>query len=167
MKFLFLIAFLLCSLATHAQNVLFLPFGQHPTVVDSFLNSRDYVDLIESLDGEIVSTKIDSTNEVNYYFKTNRLYAVEDKRVYQSQKDAQASLEACLGYLEERGEIFKAYQSKDIQHYVLVDDDKMTEVFIYSSARPFRAEVHLKSTSRKYGPRMKTESFIAELTMAK
>ncbi|MDW3647463.1 MAG: hypothetical protein R8P61_10385 [Bacteroidia bacterium] len=167
MKFAFLITFLLCSLATFGQNVLFLDFGQNSTRVDSFLQTRDYLELVEKMDGEILSSKIDSINEIKYYFKTDKLYAVEDKRSYASLKDAQDALNGCLSYLEGKGEVYKAFNSKDVQHFVAVDENKMTEVIIYSNARPFRAEVHLKSTSRKYGPRMKTESFIAELTMAK
>jgi len=168
MKILFQIALLFCSLAASAQNILFLPFGQTQISVDSFLQTRDYLDLIEKPDPEIISSSIDSIAKVKYYFKTDRLYAVEDMRFYKDKEDAEAALDACLEFLKKKGkgEVYKAFNSKEVQHYVSVDDDKMTELIISFNARPFAAKVHLKSTSRKYGPRMKTESFIADLTEA-
>lgn len=166
MKYLFQVAFLLLPLAASAQNILFLPFGQAQTKVDSFLQTRDYLDQVEKLNEDILSSKVDSSSQVKYYFKTDKLYAVEDKRFYLSKKDAEEALDACLAYLKLKGEVYKAFNTKEVQHYVSIDENKMTEVIIYFNARPFEAEVHLKSTSRKYGPRMKTESFIAELTEA-
>lgn len=150
------------------QSALFLPFGQQTQEVYDHVASREYYRVAPAPTTHTQDTLINRMGEgwfVTYLMEDGRLYAVEDERVYTDKKEADLVIEACLSYLGLFEKRVRTVRKASVKaYYVVVLDDRLVELKVWESGKRKKkiTNISLRSTSRMYGPRLKTESMIAQ-----
>ncbi|MEM7657738.1 MAG: hypothetical protein AAF399_16525, partial [Bacteroidota bacterium] len=103
---------------------------------------------------------------VAYLMEEEQLYAVEDIREYTDKKEVEAVITSCLAYFKLFDKRIREPRKNGLKaYYVVVLDDRLVELRVWESGKRKQRRTHisLRSTSRLYGPRLKTESMIAQL----
>ncbi|MEM6764314.1 MAG: hypothetical protein AAF824_10760 [Bacteroidota bacterium] len=93
-----------------AQNDWFVSFGQSPEEVKTFLESKNYFQTIkEDTQLQRMLAVVEDGKQVEYVFKTGKLYATSVRREYSSKADAKIHIQSTLRYIEHvsSGEIVK------------------------------------------------------------
>lgn len=147
-----------------AQNAMFIPFGQSVDEVSEYLYSRDYAQKVDkTLNTEWVNS-VSSSQSVVYYFGDDVLYAIEDTRFYKDRKEAERIVKTCLDFMAlEKNKVRTLDSENGINHYAVVTNDRLIELIVENGKKNEGANLRLKSTSRLYGPRMKTEDVVMKV----
>ncbi|MDP5171134.1 MAG: hypothetical protein NWR72_12890 [Bacteroidia bacterium] len=162
-QFSILFIHLLSLPLVQGQNNFFLPFGQSPDEVRTFLQSRDYVDGVEE-DSELRSlrVKLDPDKQVEYAFDSNGvLYATTITRQYRKKRDA-AEIEAeVLEYMQvvSQGQMKKKTEGPLTCHTAIVDT-RVIKLFVLEHSDG--KTLTLTSLSRQYGPPLDEEDLFYE-----
>jgi hypothetical protein len=151
------------------QSALFLPFGQNTQEVYDHFASREYYRVAPEPSVRTQDTLINQMGRgwiVTYLMEDGRLYAVEDERCYEDKKEADLVIEACLSYLNLFEKRVRTIRKANVKsYYVVVLEDRVVELKVWESGKRKKriTNISLRSTSRMYGPRLKTESMITQL----
>lgn len=145
------------------QNNLFLPFGQSPEEVRTFLNSRDYIQGVEE-DREMLSlrARLDEHKQVEYVFdEQGVLYATTVTRNYQSRRDADDIQDEVLEYMDivSQGQIRKTVDD-NITCYTALADSRVIKLFVIELQDS--RTLTLTSISRQHGPALTEEDLYYE-----
>ena len=160
----FTLALILLSTSGFAQSAFFVGIGLDTGEVREYLDSRTYVQNLEedSLNLWVASTF--NNQEIKYRFHDGTLFSIEDIREFDNKEQALAISETCVDYLK-----LLDFDTKQIdaeggtEHYVAVTHDRVVEFIQVKNREDDSYECTLRVTSRRYGPRMKTETFVASL----
>ncbi|MEZ4827109.1 MAG: hypothetical protein R3C61_12660 [Bacteroidia bacterium] len=147
-----------------AQNAMFIPFGQPLDVVSEYLSSRDYAQKVDKTLGSEWINNVSSTQSVVYFFDDDVLFAIEDSRFYKEKKEAERVVKTCLDFMAmEKRRVRTLDSESGTNHYAVVTDDRLVELIVEYGKKNEGASIRLKSTSRLYGPRMKTEDVVMKV----
>ncbi len=149
-----------------AQNGMFIPFGQSLTEFEEYLETRDYVRDVQKPHPDTLINLISQKHWASYFFERGVLYSIEDVRIYPDEKVAEAVVSSCVDYLKMSKMRMRTLASgQGLSHYAIVEGDRIIELLVKTEgARKEKiTTIHLKSTSRLYGPRLKTESYAQEI----
>ncbi len=152
------------SFSLNAQSALFVGIGQDTGEVREFLETRTYLRSLTEDSINLWTGNVFSNQEIKYRFHEGTLYAIEDVRIFDDKEKAQAISETCISYLKLLDFDSKLLESSNgTDHYVAVTHDKVVEFIRVKDRDSDTYRCTLKVTSRRYGPRMKTESFVASV----
>lgn len=152
------------SFSIHAQSAFFVGIGQDTGEVREYLETRTYLRTLTEDSTNLWTGSVFSNQEIKYRFHEGILYAIEDVRVFDNKEKAESISETCIGYLK-----LLDFDSKQLvssgtrDHYVAITYDKVVEFSFESERDTDNYTCTLKVTSRRHGPRMKTESFVASV----
>ncbi len=165
MRQIYTIALLLLSTSVFSQSALFVNIGQDTGEVREFLESRTYFRSISENSISLWTGTVHKNQEVRYHFFDGVLYAIEDQRLYTDKNQAHQVMEACVTYLEMVDFDTKEMESPDnnVDHYVAITHDRVVEFKMTWDRDTNEYTCSLMVTSRRYGPRMKTESFVSQV----
>ncbi|MEL6672457.1 MAG: hypothetical protein AAFR61_09705 [Bacteroidota bacterium] len=150
-----------------AQNAMFIPFGQSTGELSHFIQNLDYVQDI-ALRSQKDSIQVNLPGQdLTYHFHHNILYAISDLRYYENKREAERVIGSCLAFME-LGEkkLHQVSNKGSLTHYACLEEDRVTELkveVIKQGKRKKHYRVLLTATSRRHGPRMKTEAFASSL----
>ncbi|MDX2246158.1 MAG: hypothetical protein SF052_05255 [Bacteroidia bacterium] len=152
------------SLSVFAQNAMFIPFGQSVDQVSEYLYSRDYAQKVDKTEDSEWVNKVSNTQSVVYFFDNNVLYAIEDARFYKDRKEFDRVVKTCLDFMSmEKHRIRTLDAENGVNHYAVVTDDRLVELIVETGKKEEGSSIRMKSTSRLYGPRMKTEDVVMKV----
>ncbi len=158
-----LLILLLSTTLSEGQNNFFLPFGQSPEEVKSFLRSRDYIELVEE-DKELRSLRValDPNKQVEYAFdEKGILYATTITRTYTKRKDAAAIEAEVLEYMQvvSQGQM-KRVSEGDLTCHTAMADNRVIKLFVrdHNDGKTLT----LTSLSRLHGPPLSEEDLFYE-----
>ena len=154
--------FLVLSIASVAQNNMFIPFGQTPEEVMSFLGSRDYIiNIHEDMDMKSVRAVLDQNKHVEYAFNEGSLFATTITRNYKDRKIAKSIQKDCLNYMEyvSKGNT-RQTANEEIICYTALTDARVIKLFIQEHKES--VTVTLSSVSRKFSPPMQQDELYYE-----
>lgn len=164
MRNTFTLVLLTLSLSLSAQSALFVGIGQDTSEVREYLSTRTYLGSISEDSLDLWVAEIRKQQEVKYRFHDGTLYAIEDIREYEDKQQAEEITRTCVEYLKLLDFDSKQLESSNrIKRYVAITPDKVVEFIQERDGSSERYTCTLKVTSRRYGPRMKTESFVASV----
>ncbi len=164
MRQLYTIAFLILASSLHAQSAFFVGIGKDTSEVREFLASRSYLQNITTDSVHIWTGKIVPGQEIQYRFHDGILYAIEDERSFSDKLVADQVESSCLAYLKLLDFDTRTLSSSGGKtHYVAVTYDQVVEFIREYDKDKTNSVCQLRVTSRRYGPRMRTESFVAQL----
>lgn len=152
------------SFSLNAQSAFFVGIGQDTGEVREYLESRTYLRTLTEDSINLWTGNVFANQEIKYRFHEGTLYAIEDIRVFDDKEKAEAIAETCISYLKLLDFDSKQLESvNSTEHYVAVTHDKVVEFIRIQERGSDNISCTLKVTSRRYGPRMKTESFVASV----
>lgn len=152
------------SFSLSAQSAFFVGIGQDTGEVREYLESRTYLRALNEDSVNLWTGNVFANQEIKYRFHDGTLYSIEDVRIFDDKERAEAITETCIGYLKLLDFDSKQLESTNsTDHYVAVTHDKVVEFIRIQERGSDNISCILKVTSRRYGPRMKTESFVASV----
>ncbi|MDP5170725.1 MAG: hypothetical protein NWR72_10805 [Bacteroidia bacterium] len=165
MRQIYTFALLLLSASSFAQSAFFVGIGSDSNAVREIIESRAYLKPALGDSPDLWIRKVYSHQEIKYRFHEGILFSIEDERVFDTKELAEHVAETCKTYLGLLD--FDTKQIDDIEnadHFVAVTYDKVVEFILARDKTTEKYTCTLKVTSRRHGPRMQTESFVAQLT---
>ncbi|MDX2284335.1 MAG: hypothetical protein NW241_09240 [Bacteroidia bacterium] len=147
-----------------SQNAMFIPFGQTRSDVLAHLSTRDYA-RHAAAETDTLINPVSARQTVQYFFRRDVLYAIEDARTFPTAKEAQKAVESCLAYMGRADLKVKSLEDLDgAAHYGSVEEDRVVELIVrYGRRKGEPSLVRLSARSRLYGPRMDTEALAERL----
>lgn len=144
--------FLFLSIISVAQNNMFIPFGQTPEEVMTFLGSRDYIiNIHEDLEMKSVRAVLDQNKHVEYAFNEDSLFATTITRNYKDRKIAKSIQKDCLDYMEyvSKGNT-RQTANTEIICFTALTDSRVIKLFIQEHDES--VTLTLSSVSLKFSP---------------
>lgn len=164
MRYTFTLALIFLSASLYSQSAFFVGIGLDTGEVKEYLNSRSYVTLLDDQQQDVWIASAFDNQEINYRFHDATLYAIEDVRAIDDKEKALAVSKTCVDYMKLLDFDTKQIESvSNTEHYVAITHDRVVEFIQERNKEDESYRCTLRVTSRRYGPRMKTESFVASI----
>ncbi len=147
----------------NSQNVLFVPFGQTQEDVATFVESRTYLEKIESDSIEENMLIAKGEKQVSkYLFHKNYLYSITNEKHYKNKKQAEPIIKAIVDYLNYGEEKVVSIPSGVYKkHLAVMENSRILQLRVKQENRDGEdiTIVELSSTSIKYGPEEEIQNY--------
>lgn len=163
MRHIYTFALLLLPSFVFSQSALFIGIGLDTGAVRTMLEEKDYLRHLREDSAGVWTAHAFPHQTLSYRFFDGILYAIEDTRSFSDAEKVDQLTASCLAYLK-----LLDYDTKTVDassgsaHYVAVTFDQVVEFVKTRQGDSY--ECTLRVTSRRHGPRMKTESFVAQVS---
>ncbi len=163
MRQLYTFILLLIPCFASSQSALFIGIGLDTGAVRTLLEEKDYLKHLREDSVGLWTARAFPNQTLSYRFFDGILYAIEDKRSFTDPEQVDQLTASCLAYLKLLDFDAKTVEASGTSvHYVAVTFDQVIEFVKIRKGDNY--DCTLRVTSRRHGPRMKTESFVAQVS---